>query len=66
MTTSQQPFHPAVSHEEIAKRAYDIWLACGRPSGCEDEHWLRAERELAKDRSQADEFRCGLGNRKRT
>jgi hypothetical protein len=33
-------------HKQIAKRAYDIWEAEGRPQGCQLAHWLRAEAEL--------------------
>ena len=32
---------------EIAKRAYEIWLKEGAGQGCDLDHWLRAERELA-------------------
>ena len=32
---------------EIAKRAYEIWLKEGAGHGCDLDHWLRAERELA-------------------
>ena len=32
---------------EIAKRAYEIWLSEGAGHGCDLDHWLRAERELA-------------------
>ena len=32
---------------EIAKRAHEIWLNEGAGHGCDLDHWLRAERELA-------------------
>jgi len=32
---------------EIARRAYEIWLNEGAGDGCDLDHWLRAERELA-------------------
>jgi len=32
---------------EIEKRAYEIWLNEGGCHGCDLDHWLRAERELA-------------------
>ena len=32
--------------EEIRRRAYELWEQHGRVSGQEDEHWLRAEREV--------------------
>lgn len=31
----------------IQERAYEIWEAEGRPDGCEQEHWLRAEAEVS-------------------
>ena len=36
-----------LTHDQIAERAYTIWLSKGRPIGCAREHWLQAERELA-------------------
>jgi hypothetical protein len=41
---SAAPVRP--SHEEIARRAYEIWCAEGRPEGREADHWLAAERTL--------------------
>jgi hypothetical protein len=32
---------------EIEKRAYEIWLSEGGGHGCDLDHWLLAERELA-------------------
>ena len=32
---------------EVEKRAYEIWLNAGGGHGCDLDHWLRAERELA-------------------
>lgn len=32
--------------EQIAARAYSIWLKKGCPEGCEQENWLQAEEEL--------------------
>lgn len=34
------------SHDEIARRAYELWCAEGRPDGREHDHWLAAERSL--------------------
>ena len=34
-------------HEKIARRAYEIFVAEGRPNGREVEHWKQAEAELA-------------------
>jgi hypothetical protein len=38
--------HQQVSQEEIARRAYEIWEARGRPSGDGNEDWERAVAEL--------------------
>jgi hypothetical protein len=35
------------THEDIARRAHEIWNARGNPGGCDIGHWLEAERELA-------------------
>jgi len=34
------------SHEDISKRAREIWEREGRPEGRDMEHWLQAEAEL--------------------
>jgi hypothetical protein len=31
---------------DVAKRAYELWVASGRPQGKDQEHWFQAEREL--------------------
>jgi hypothetical protein len=36
-------------HERISERAYQIWVAEGRVHGRHDEHWRRAEREIAEE-----------------
>lgn len=36
-------------HEMIARRAHDIWASRGCPEGCDVEHWLEAEREIAAE-----------------
>jgi hypothetical protein len=60
-TTSNAP--SPILHDEITGRAHAIWEHCGRPEGCELEHWFRAERELQKERQQAGEVRAGLSDR---
>lgn len=35
-----------ITHDEIAQRAYLIWLANGKPTGEEEFNWHQAEREL--------------------
>ena len=34
------------AHDQVAKRAYEIWVAKGRPAGRDLENWQQAEREL--------------------
>ena len=36
-----------VNPDEIARRAYEIWQSEGSPEGCDQQHWFRAEQELA-------------------
>jgi hypothetical protein len=36
----------AVPPDRVAARAYEIWVASGRPSGRDQDHWFQAEREL--------------------
>ncbi|MBI3181571.1 MAG: DUF2934 domain-containing protein [Myxococcales bacterium] len=38
------------THEEIARRAYELWQARGRTHGRQEEDWLQAERELGMRR----------------
>ena len=37
---------PGPSHEEIARRAYQLWEERGNPAGSHEEDWYRAEHEL--------------------
>jgi hypothetical protein len=50
----------AITNEEIAVHAHNIWDECGRPDGRELEFWLRAERELLIERQRAEELCAGL------
>jgi len=34
------------AREQIARRAYEIWLEEGCPIGCAESHWLRAEADV--------------------
>jgi hypothetical protein len=36
------------SHEEVARRAYELFQSRGGESGHDIEHWLEAERELSR------------------
>ena len=37
------------THEDISKRAREIWEREGRPEGRDKEHWLQAEAELQRE-----------------
>jgi len=32
---------------KIARRAYELWESKGCPNGCDIDHWLQAEAEIA-------------------
>jgi hypothetical protein len=34
------------THDEIARRAYEIFIERGRPEGQDQEHWFAAEAQL--------------------
>jgi len=38
---------PMPTHDQIARRAYEIWLQSGCASGHDTENWAQAERELS-------------------
>jgi hypothetical protein len=38
--------------EEIAARAYEIWVALGHPQGRDHENWIEAERQLRAERAR--------------
>ena len=44
--TATAPATVRATHDQIAKRAYEIWVAKGRPTGRDLENWNQAEREL--------------------
>ncbi len=37
----------AFQEDEIATRAYNIWMQRGCPEGCDEENWHQAQQELA-------------------
>jgi hypothetical protein len=45
----------------IRQKAYEIWLAEGRPAGREIVHWLRAEQEVSRSKPMAAKPRRGAG-----
>ncbi|MGK5083039.1 DUF2934 domain-containing protein [Bdellovibrionota bacterium FG-1] len=46
MKDSKMTGKSTLSHGDIAKRAYELYLAKGRKNGNEKEDWLKAEAEL--------------------
>jgi hypothetical protein len=49
-----------LTHEEIEKRAYEIYLRRGREDGRDLDDWFAAEQELAQERNQESEaYRSG-------
>ncbi len=43
---SQPEVVMTVTHDQIAERAYEIWLRKGRPRGQDYNNWVEAEGEL--------------------
>ena len=41
---------PVVAHEEIAIRAYELYLQRGSTNGNDMDDWLAAEQQLARER----------------
>jgi hypothetical protein len=57
---------PLVMHEEIEKRAYEIYLRRGGENGRDLDDWFAAEQELAQERSHDSEselYRSGRQER---
>jgi hypothetical protein len=48
--SSQKP-----THDQIAARAYELYIQNGRQEGRSMEYWLRAERTLTQERARATE-----------
>lgn len=47
----------------IRERAYQIWLTEGRVEGKQDDHWHRAEREIAAEEASTAGGEAGIGTR---
>ena len=45
---------PPPTHDQIARRAYEIWLQSGCVSGRDAENWAQAERELSAGCTSGD------------
>ena len=54
-TSATDSSESADASAEIAKRAYEIWVSEGGGHGCDLDHWLRAQRELAAGSGQSQE-----------
>jgi hypothetical protein len=50
-----------ITHENIARRAHQIWEESGRKDGNETIHWLQAERELRAHDGSAEEAKADRG-----
>jgi len=48
--SAEGPAYGPELHDAIARRAYELWEAEGRPAGRHHEHWRRAEDELRRAR----------------
>ena len=51
--------NPSIRHENIARRAYQIWEETGRRDGNDAAHWLQAKRELRAQRGKTGEVAAG-------
>jgi hypothetical protein len=54
---------PGPSHEEIARRAYQLWEERGKPLGSDEENWHRAEHELHHQSAAPDDTPDGQWKR---
>lgn len=64
---AQQRAKP-VTHDQIAQRAYEIFVERGRPEGRDLEHWLLAETQLRQgsDLQSSISSPTAVGSRKPT
>ena len=46
--SSQPEVKIVLSHDQIARLAYEVWLRKGRPTGQDAENWREAEETLRK------------------
>lgn len=45
---------PLPSHDQIARRAYELWILSGYVTGRDSENWAQAERELSTGCTTSD------------
>jgi hypothetical protein len=50
MNLRERQTHAGLSRDEVAKTAYAIYLAQGRPQGQDRQHWFEAEAEMIEAR----------------
>jgi len=50
MQTTTGSKHTAAPGDDVARAAYLDWLAAGKPTGLDQEFWLKAEERLHKGR----------------
>ena len=46
VTEESRDIRETVSHDEIARRAHELWEQDGCPEGRSEQHWLEAEKQL--------------------
>jgi hypothetical protein len=51
-----------ITHENIARRAHQIWEETGRQDGNEAIHWLQAERELRAEGESTGKAKSDRGS----
>jgi hypothetical protein len=52
---------PSISHEDVSRRAYQIWQEAGQPDGNDTAYWLQAERELRAQHGKTGEVDAARG-----
>ena len=52
-TTVAEATAADIPREKIAQRAYEIWVAKGKPAGTSHQDWLEAEAQLRAERQSA-------------
>ena len=58
--TAKSTSAPNPTHDQIAARAYDLYVKDGRQEGRSTEHWLRAEQLLIAERASSSTVPANL------
>ncbi len=53
-TTVAEAIAAEIPREKIAQRAYEIWVARGKPAGTSQQDWLEAEAQLRAETRAAE------------